>query len=382
MVCLCANIHYTTSIHSQERIARLRNHNYIGVDLFAGAGGLSLGAIMAGVDVRLAVEKDPQAAATYSCNHPNTLVLNEDIKSIHSIDIGEMPDNCSTILFGGPPCQGFSTSNQRTRSKNNPTNWLYKDFLRIARIWKPDWIVIENVRGIFDTEGGMFRDSIVNEIESMGYLCTSFVLCASHYGVPQNRSRLFIIASLHGDIVHTPKESSTYPVTVNDAIFDLPRSLEKSYHGFKSYSANPISQYAQTMRGNLVECNGHVFTNNAQYVRERYRYIPQGGNWEHIPSHMMTNYTDRSRCHSGIYRRLDQNAPSVVLGNYRKNMLIHPWEDRGLTVREAARLQSFPDWYVFRGSIGFQQQQVGNAVPPLLAKSVFMTILQMEENKK
>jgi DNA (cytosine-5)-methyltransferase 1 len=118
-----------------------------------------------------------------------------------------------------------------------------------------------------------------------------------------------------------------------------------------------------------------LVSKNSKSVIERYAYIPQGGNWEDIPETLMKNYADRSRCHTGIYHRLKEDAPSVTIGNYRKAMLIHPWEDRGLSVREAARLQSFPDNYQFMGSIGFQQQQVSNAVPPLLAKAVFEMIV-------
>ena len=129
------------------------------------------------------------------------------------------------------------------------------------------------------------------------------------------------------------------------------------------------------LRNNLDKCSGHLVSKNKDYIIRRYKFIPQGGNWKDIPDYLMTNYTDKTRCHTGIYKRLLADKPSVTVGNYRKSMLIHPWEDRGLSVREAARLQSFPDSYIFCGSLGFQQQQVGNAVPPLLAKVVFQAII-------
>ena len=135
------------------------------------------------------------------------------------------------------------------------------------------------------------------------------------------------------------------------------------------------SKYAQALRGGLSKSSNHLVTKNAEYIIKRYAHIPQGGNWEDIPVRLMKNYEDRLRCHTGIYHRLTANEPSIVIGNYRKNMLIHPFEDRGLSVREAARIQSFPDSYEFKGSIGFQQQQVGNAVPPKLAQAVFEAVL-------
>ena len=124
----------------------------------------------------------------------------------------------------------------------------------------------------------------------------------------------------------------------------------------------------------MTEASGHLVTRNAAFVLRRYKYIPQGGNWEDIPTRLMRNYKDREDCHTGIYHRLSADEPSIVIGNYRKNMLIHPFEDRGLSVREAARLQSFPDAYQFKGSVGYQQQQVANAVPPLLGQAVFRRI--------
>jgi len=353
-----------------------KESKFVGVDLFAGAGGLSLGAKMAGIDVVLAVEQDKHAAATYAFNHPQTKLIVDDIKNISYIDItcrGKIK-----ILFGGPPCQGFSTSNQRTRKRDNPQNWLFEEFLRIVCLWKPDWVVLENVRGIVETEHGLFRDKIVLNLEQAGYKSSYGVLCASDYGVPQIRSRFFLIASRHGISINMPKPTTSCPINVRQAIDDLPSLSNGARENYLDYQRKPRSDYSKALRNGNRSCSGNLVTNNASYIIERYKHIPQGGNWENIPNRLMANYFDRTRCHTSIYRRLHENRPSIVLGNYRKNMLIHPWEDRGLSVREAARLQSFPDSYEFRGSIGFQQQQVGNAVPPQLAKEVFNQLINID----
>ena len=348
----------------------------IGIDLFSGAGGLSLGAEMAGVEVKVAVERDQFAAQTYRSNHKDTLVINSDIKTVEHLEIER--GHSEVVLFGGPPCQGFSTSNQKTRSKTNPQNWLFKEFVRIADEIMPDWIVFENVKGIFETEKGYFVDEISNCFSNLGYTCTPMVLSACNYGIPQKRSRFFLICSANGKIPSIPKEDHTM-VTVKDALEDLPSLLNGASENVLPYKKNAKSDYARNLRQDLKSCSGHLVTKNSDAVIERYSYIPQGGNWRNIPDEFMTSYSDKSRCHTGIYRRLSSDEPSITVGNYRKSMLIHPWENRGLSVREAARLQSFPDTYVFCGSIGFQQQQVGNAVPPLLAKRVFETIVSSTE---
>ena len=349
---------------------------FVGVDLFAGAGGMSLGARMAGIDVRLAVEMDPHAAATYARNHPDTRLIVDDVANVGKIDVPKKRN--ISVLLGGPPCQGFSTSNQRTRTLTNPTNWLLKEFVRIVYLWTPDWVVFENVRGIIETERGLFRDIVVSALEEAGYACSSGIVCASDFGVPQVRSRFFLIGSRHGVAIDMPKALSLKPVTVRQAIADLPSLANGTTEDYLPYPRKARSNYAKAMRNGQAGCRNHLVTNSAQHIIERYKHIPQGGNWEDIPESFMENYSDRTRCHTGIYRRLREDRPSVVIGNFRKNMLVHPTQDRGLSVREAARLQSFPDWYEFTGSIGFQQQQVGNAVPPLLAKAVFERILSCE----
>jgi DNA (cytosine-5)-methyltransferase 1 len=320
------------------------------------------------------VEKDKYAAATYKANHADCQLIEDDIRSIKRFDIEKR--NQPLIVFGGPPCQGFSTSNQRTRSSQNENNWLFQEFVRIVRTIKPEWVVFENVKGILETEKGKFLEQIANSFADLGYNITHGLLKASDFGVPQHRSRFFLIGSVHESNIALPKPRSGSAVTVSEAIGDLPSLENGAAIDWLAYASDPRSSYAKQMRGNLVGAGNHLVTRNAGHVIERFKHVPQGGNWEDVPESLMENYTDRTRCHTGIYHRLRLDSPSVVIGNYRKNMLIHPIEHRGLSVREAARLQSFPDWFTFKGSIGFQQQQVGNAVPPMLAQAVFTEIMQ------
>ena len=340
--------------------------------MFAGAGGMSLGAVQTGIDVRLAIEADPHAAATYAHNHPSTKLIVDDIRNVKTIEVECNGD--ARVLFGGPPRQGFSTSNQKTRNANNPDNWLFREYIRIAESWQPEWLVFENVRGIAETLEGMFLDLVIGELERIRYTVSWWVLKATDYGVPQNRSRFFAVGSREGIRVDKPKATRGEPVTVREAIRDLPALVNGASTSVLAYRSVRPSNYAKQMRGDVKVCTSHLVTRNAPSILERYKHVPQGGNWENIPARLMRNYADRTRCHTGIYHRLREDTPSVVIGNFRKNMLIHPTQNRGLSVREAARLQSFPDWYEFKGSIGFQQQQVGNAVPPLLAEAVFRSI--------
>ena len=345
----------------------------IGVDLFSGAGGLSAGAVAAGVEIALAVELDPHAAATYRMNHPDVDLVLDDIRRLP--DLPPLHTTRPTVLFGGPPCQGFSTSNQRTRTIDNPLNHLYVHFVRQVRSMRPTFFVFENVKGFLETKGGFFFAGTVEALRKLGYSVAHGVLAATDYGIPQRRSRLFIVGSL----AHTPslpRPRSTAPTTVSDALFDLPELHNGSAIQQAPYRTDPQSDYARRLRADNKVCKNNLVTRNASYVVRRYRHIPQGGNWRHIPAKLMGNYADRTRCHDGIYHRLSWDKPSIVIGNYRKNMLIHPSENRGLSVREAARIQSFPDSYVFTGSIGFQQQQVANAVPPMLAQVVFEQLQQ------
>jgi DNA (cytosine-5)-methyltransferase 1 len=345
----------------------------IGIDLFAGAGGMSYGAIMAGINVILAVEIDQNAAHTYVHNHQKVRMFKGDIRTFTQLQVPRRKEEL--LVFGGPPCAGFSTSNQKTRNSRNPSNWLFEEYLRVVQLYSPDWLVFENVAGILETEQAVFVDRILERLRRLGYKLTHGVLNACDFGVPQIRSRFFIVGSKNGVAVQFPTRTCQSPPSVADAIHDLPKLPNGCSEEFLPYHCPPRSQYAKMLRRRRDICANNAVTRSSEMVIQRYEHVPQGGNWRHIPGRLMKHYKDRSRCHTGIYHRLDPAKPSIVLGNYRKNMLIHPVENRGLSVREAARLQSFPDSFVFKGSIGFQQQQVSNAVPPLLAHAIFRAVI-------
>lgn len=349
----------------------------IGAEVFSGAGGMSVGAKLAGIDIRLAIEIDRYAAQTFRHNHKDAVVINNDIRNVKSIPIKKKRE--PTVLFGGPPCQGFSRSNHRTRNKQNPNNWLFEEFGRLAQAWKPDWLVLENVQGLLGTEDGIFLEQIQERLHRAGYTTNYKVLNAKYYGVPQNRERLFIVGSKHGISFEFPEKSRGTIVTVKQALFDLPELENGNTKQILQYKTKRSTNYSKELRGNLSLCTNNGVSRSTDLVLKRYEHIPQGGNWQDIPRRLMKSYTDATRCHTGIYHRLDENKESVVIGNYRKNMLIHPWQNRGLSVREAARLQSFPDGFEFKGNLGDQQQQVGNAVPPKLAKAIFDKLLSYQQ---
>ena len=350
--------------------------NRIGIDIFSGAGGLSLGAEFAGINVVLAIEKEPNAAKTFCRNHSNVKMICDDISNINpSVYV----QDDVFVVFGGPPCQGFSTSNTQTRTIENPNNSLFKEFVRFVRILNPEWFVFENVEGIKTFNNGDTLKYIIACFEDIGYTTNYDVLYASDYGVPQRRNRFFLVGNKNGIKFEFPTKYNNQ-VSVSDAIDDLP-DLENGEMSFKlayKKKTNECSPYARLMRKYSRFSMQNYVSLNKDYVIERYKYIGQGENWKSVPIKLMNNYTNRFNCHSGIYKRLEADKPSVVISNYRKNMLIHPFQNRGLSVREAARLQSFPDRFIFEGSLMHIQQQIGNAVPPLLAKAVFKKIMYYE----
>lgn len=355
----------------------------LALELFSGAGGMSYGFSQAGFQIAQAIEKDQRAADTFRANHTETDLIVGDVSTLEpavvakrvSIRRGDL-----TLLFGGPPCQGFSESNRRTRTLENPRNHLYQQFFRYVEDLSPQWFVLENVAGLKTLANGAVLNAIVERAGELGYHAEWKELNAADFGVPQTRRRIFVVGNRLGLPISFPKPThgtaATPFVSVRDAIGDLPHLTVGANSGCLSYRSDICASKYQASMRNGKECvDGNLVTNNSALIIERYKHIRQGQNWEAIPAELMDNYFDASRCHTGIYYRLRGGEPSKVIGNFRKNMLIHPTQNRGLSVREAARLQSFPDCYKFFGSIGFQQQQVADAVPPLLAEAVARAVL-------
>jgi DNA (cytosine-5)-methyltransferase 1 len=378
---------------------------HIAINLFAGAGGLSLGFKKGGFQFVQAVENDYHTAATYRCNHPEVDLLEEDIRNLNPLTclqrLGLQPGDVA-VLIGGPPCKGFSESNRRTRTLANPKNHLYKEFLRFLEVIQPTWFVLENVAGLRTLSNGAILQCIVKGGRALGYEVKWEKLNSVDYGVPQFRRRIFIIGNrlslpirfpepTHGHSClrcthqygfeshyhldeHKANENGYKPyVTVREAISDLPKLENGASIDYLPYDDCRLTEYQRTMRLSTNGTNhvqGNLVSRNSEKIIQRYEHIGPGQNWKAIPPELLDNYRDFSRCHTGIYYRLEWDKPSKVIGNFRKNMLIHPEQHRGLSVREAARLQSFPDNHIFLGSIGFQQQQVADAVPPILGEII------------
>jgi DNA (cytosine-5)-methyltransferase 1 len=365
------------------------NSKPVAIDLFSGAGGLSEGFAMAGFHVAATVEKDRFAAETQRYNHTRwkqyrTRVLNNDLRDPAAVISRLHAEGIEAVdaIIGGPPCQGFSRSNMRTRNRENPDNQLFRSFVSVVAAFEPEVVVLENVADLASFDNGRVVDKIILALQSANYDVDMAVLNAVNFGVPQKRKRVFFIGTRQKIPIRFPEAEITDPanfISVWDAISDLPSLKNGNVVDEMPYRSDAtLTDYQKKMRNkksNRVYNN--LVTRNGPLVVERHSFIPQGGNWRNIPDELMNNYSNKERCHQWIYRRLPEDEPAVVITNFRKNMLIHPRENRGLSVREAARLQSFPDDFIFLGGIGAQQQQVANAVPPLLARSVAKSVRKM-----
>ncbi|HAS8429720.1 TPA: DNA cytosine methyltransferase [Vibrio vulnificus] len=380
------------------------------VDLFAGAGGLSCGLSQAGFEPILANELVDTHAKTYAENHPNTKVVVGDIREVSEANIRnvlDLKEGELDLLAGGPPCQGFSV-NAPVRTLDDERNHLFKDYLRIASELLPKAILIENVPGIISLGKGTVVSLIYQELENLGYSVSHKILFAGHYGVPQTRFRTIILA-IRGNVKVTFPEpthnsqavanfagskelcikvqplfaASLLPqTTVSDAIYDLPQITNGSKNSKLEYCSAPISPYQTQLREGSDFIYNHSCSGLGKVNLERIKYIPQGGNWTDIPHDMLPKGMQRARRsdHTKRYGRLHpEGMCSTILTKCDPHWgaFVHPTQDRVLSIREAARIQSFPDSYIFSGTIAQQYEQVGNAVPPLMAKAIGEEIIKM-----
>lgn len=337
------------------------------IDLFSGVGGLSLGFRMAGYDVLLANEIDSSIAEAYSKNHPETKMINADITSLDIDSAFEGYVDKVDVVIGGPPCQGFSQKGQR-KSINDPRNFLFRYFFEVVKYVRPRFFVIENVPNILTAENGYFKQEIADIFQNIGYDISSAVLNAADYGVPQNRHRAFIVGNRIGVefVFPVPKN---YKVTIWEAISDL--NYLNSGEGMleEPYRNEPQSEYQQLLRRNSLCLYNHQATSHSALSLKKLEFIPPEGGKSSLPKDMLTK-----SIYSGTWCRMRTDAQSVTITTRfdtpSSGQFTHPFLNRSITVREAARLQSFPDDFVFYGNKGSQMKQVGNAVPPLLANAV------------
>ena len=380
------------------------------IDLFAGAGGLSCGLEQAGFTPVLANELVEQYAHTYQINHPDTKVVVGDVrqvdeKELHSLvrEYGEID-----LIAGGPPCQGFSV-NAPVRSLDDPRNHLFKEYLRIVAEIRPKAVVIENVPGIISLGKGTVVEQIYKILEGLGYKVNHRILFAGHYGVPQLRFRTVFIAIRDYDkeikfpapeyyatananfqgskelcYNLTPIEELLLKpkTTVWDAIGDLPELKGGEEEGTYQYTGEAESEFQVYAREGSENITSHFCSKLSAINKERLKYIPQGGSWRDIPYELLPAGLKRARRsdHTKRYGRIDPNdlcSTIMTKCDPHWGSFFHPTQDRALSVREAARIQSFPDRYIFTGNMTQQYEQVGNAVPPLLGKAIGKTVLEM-----
>lgn len=380
------------------------------IDLFAGAGGLSCGLEQAGFSPVLANELVDQYANTYQINHPSTKVIVGDVRHVDEKELHKLIKEFGEIdlIAGGPPCQGFSV-NAPVRSLDDPRNHLFKEYLRIVDEIRPKAVVIENVPGIISLGKGTVVEQIYQILNGLGYQVDHRILFGGHYGVPQMRFRtVFIAINDHTKKIQFPKpeyyatavanfqgaKELCYTLTplkkkllkpkttVWDAIGDLPEINGGEKNGTYDYSCEAFTDFQKYARKGSSQITSHFCSKLSAINVERLKYIPQGGSWRDIPFELLPAGLKRARRsdHTKRYGRLDPNelcSTIMTKCDPHWGSFFHPTQERALSVREAARIQSFPDSYIFTGNMTQQYEQVGNAVPPLLACAIGRKILEM-----
>ncbi len=361
------------------------------VDLFAGCGGFSQGFKRAGFESVLALEIDEWASETFTANHPGTKVITQDVRQVSASKLGLLAIDG---VIGGPPCQGFSLSGNR--DQKDPRNSLFMEFVRFVRELQPRFFVMENVLGLLSMKTREHRpvvEIIAEEFSKSGYRLMNIVLNAADFGVPQSRQRVFFIG-LRSDLpfnvfLLNPMNANSVRAQVNlwDAISDLPNLKAGEGAEQQCYGMAPQNAYQMLMRAGSNTIYNHVAMRHTPRIVERFKQISYGQSVKDVsPEHSQRKRGDAGLVSGKVFAQNnmrphpDRPCPTVA-ASFQSNF-IHPHLHRNFTAREGARIQSFPDSYTFKGkrttmswekSLS-QYQQIGNAVPPVLAEAIANTL--------
>lgn len=358
------------------------------ISLFAGAGGCSLGFRNAGFEIVYATDIDKRAVETYKKNFPET---RSECRDINDIDFNQLLRELNLrpgeldMLIGGPPCQGFSTAG--TRFWDDPRNHLLKQYIRALEIVKPKWFMMENVEGLLTTKKGEHVFETIKGFIKLGYYVRLEKVYSQEYGVPQRRKRVVILGNRLGIDFNFPrpvfkshgKRYRKAEVTIEDALFGLPRPLP--VNAPVSYVSELTGHWAELLGSRTGVVTDH-FVNKVDHIQQqRINAIGPGQTMQHLPDELQhpsfkkraarrvidgTPSEKRGGPPSGL-KRLKLDEPSLTITGAATREFIHPVEDRTLTIRECARIQTFPDGFEFVGSQSDKMQQIGNAIPPILA---------------
>lgn len=330
------------------------------IDLFCGCGGMSLGFEQAGYNVLLGIDNWQDSLNTFQYNHHGSQTLCADLMSLNPSEIEKLIGRETVdVIIGGPPCQGFSIAGKRIIDDNR--NKLYQSFVRMVSYFKPKAFVLENVPNILSMGDGIIKRAIVEDFEQLGYCVVNKVLLASDYGVPQNRRRAIFVGLLNGKVFEYPLPTTNQPVTSEEALSDLP---ENSITDGSPYPFEPKSDYQTQIREGSFAVYNHDITIHTERTKQIISMVPDGGNYKDLPIELQ-----QTRKVHIAWTRLNSQRPSITIDTGH-NHHFHYKYNRVPTVRESARIQSFPDKFIFLEGKGSQLRQVGNAVPPLLAKAI------------
>lgn len=328
------------------------------IDLFCGCGGLSYGFKEAGFEVLFGIDHWKDAISTFENTHINAKGIVADLFTETPKDISkETGVKDIDVIIGGPPCQGFSIAGKRII--DDERNQLYKSFVSFVKYHQPKVFLMENVPNIVSMGKGFVKDSIIDDFQKLGYIVVCKVLLASDYGVPQNRRRAFFVGTKNNKEFIFPKPTTKNTISSKEAISDL---SEKSLLDGSQYKTEPKSEYQKLIRKNSKGIYNHEITIHSEQTISIISLVPDGGNYKDLPEEFR-----KTRNVNIAWTRLNSKKPSFTIDTGHRHHFHYKY-NRVPTVRESARIQSFPDTFIFLGSKTSQYKQVGNAVPPILAK--------------